>query len=202
MLGLSLDAVVEWRGAGHDSYVTVNVNAADLIDPRFAGDVARELIARDIPPTALVVEITERSILGDPEQAIATIDSLKGAGVSIALDDFGTGYSSLSHLVELPVDALKLDQRFVGAMTTSDAHAAIVESMIELSHRLGLKVVAEGIEDVATWDAIAEVGSDRAQGFLCAHPTPGAGMLGLLGELDDAARTGTEWHEATRRKAA
>ena len=187
MMGLSLDAVGEWREAGHECYVSVNVTAEDLVDADFAADIARELIARDIPPTALVVEITEQSLVGDPTQAVETLDSLQQAGVKIGLDDFGTGFSSLTHLVDLPVDAVKVDQRFVGAMTTSAPHAAIVETIVDLAHRLDLRVVAEGVEDQATWDALSSLRTERAQGFLCARPTPLERIVDVLADLEISA---------------
>ena len=183
MLGLALDAVKDWRENGHPCYVAVNITGDDLLDPRFVGEVAEELLARDIAPSALCVEISERFIVGDPAQAVATIGGLREGGIRIGLDDFGTGYSSLSHLIDLAVDAVKVDRRFVAAMTTSRQNRMIVEAVAALAKKLGLTVVAEGVEDEATWDALRDLGVDRAQGFLCARPTPAGAMLALLDSL-------------------
>ena len=197
MLGLALDAVKEWRQQGHRCYVAVNITADDLLDPQFVTEVAEEVLARDIPPVALAVEISERFIVGDPTQAIATVAGLRERGVTIALDDFGTGYSSLSHLIDLPVDAVKVDRRFVAAMTTSRQNHVIVEAVARLCQKLGLTVIAEGVEDQATWDALRALGVDRAQGFLCARPTP-SGAIGRL--LDELAAAGID-HRASRHKS-
>jgi EAL domain-containing protein (putative c-di-GMP-specific phosphodiesterase class I) len=114
--------------------------------------------------------VTERALGANPEQSWFTVDRLREAGVSIAIDDFGTGYSSFETLRQLAVDRVKVDAVFVGGLLSNRADRVIVESVVELAHRLGLDVVAEGIETHDTWNALANLGCDFAQGFGIAHP--------------------------------
>jgi diguanylate cyclase len=116
----------------------------------------------------------------DPARARRTLERLAAIGVGLSVDDFGTGYSSLAHLKRLPVDTLKIDKSFVVDMTDDGADEAIVRSMIELAHNLGLRVVAEGVESAAAWMRLAALGCDLAQGFHLARPLPASGLLALL----------------------
>jgi EAL domain-containing protein (putative c-di-GMP-specific phosphodiesterase class I) len=124
----------------------------------------------DVPPRLLKLEITENTLAHDPQRALATLTSLHDAGVQISIDDFGTGYSSMSYLKRLPVSELKVDRSFVSGMVADPDDAILVHSVIELGHNLGLTVVAEGVEDQATLDALARVGCDVAQGFHLGRP--------------------------------
>ena len=133
-----------------------------------------------MPPECLELEITESMLMHDPLRARATLERLAAIGVSVSVDDFGTGYSSLAHLKSLPVDTLKIDKSFVLDMAEDDADEAIVRSMIELAHNLGMRVVAEGVETAATWMRLAALGCDLAQGFHLARPLPASGLLALL----------------------
>jgi diguanylate cyclase (GGDEF)-like protein len=182
MVDLALEQVHGWRAAGHDVYVSVNATVADLLDTRFPDDVTEALRRRDVPPEALVLEVTERSILSDPERISLVMGRLRELGVELALDDFGTGYSSLTHLRSLAVGQVKIDRSFVKRMCTERADAAIVYATIELAHRLGLKVVAEGVEDEPTWEALRAVGCDRIQGYACGRPVAPADFQRLLSE--------------------
>lgn len=170
MIGLALDGARRWWAAGQCAWVSVNTAADDLLDPQLAANVADQLASRGLPPNALALEVTERQTIDEPERAIRTLRKLRAAGVRIGLDDFGTGLSSLERLVELPLDAVKIDRAFVVRMTHSAAHAHIVRAVVELGHRLGLTVVAEGVEDRRTLKMVRELGADRVQGFLCAAP--------------------------------
>ena len=130
----------------------------------------------------LALEITESTLMADPAQAMETVRRLSAMGVSIAIDDFGTGYSSLAYLKRLAVNDLKVDRSFVRHVV-SDAHdLAIVRSTISLAHELGLAVVAEGIEDQATWDLLALLGCDTAQGYFISRPLPAADFDRWLAE--------------------
>ena len=133
-----------------------------------------------VPPRALTVEITESSVMADPSRTIGVLSRLSALGVSIAIDDFGTGYSSLSYLKRLPVDEIKIDRSFVAGMMVDDNDAVIVRSTIELARSLGLRVVAEGVEDHATWSRLAELGCDLAQGFYLSPPVAAAELAALL----------------------
>ena len=120
-------------------------------------------------------------IVGDPERARAVLERLNDLGVTLAIDDFGTGYSSLSYLKRLPVDELKIDRSFVFEMGANQADAAIVQTAIDLGQRLGIGVVAEGVEDAATLRRLTQFGAGVAQGFHIARPMPAAELEGWLG---------------------
>ena len=135
VLDLSLDQCRDWRSAGHDLGVAVNVTVADLLDTDFPSDVTAALDARGVPPSALTIEITERSIFSDPLRIGSVLTALRDRGVGLSLDDFGTGYSSLTHLRTLPVKEVKIDRSFVAQMTSDPAAAAIVTSTIALALR-------------------------------------------------------------------
>jgi EAL domain-containing protein (putative c-di-GMP-specific phosphodiesterase class I) len=120
----------------------------------------------------LTIEVTETSITADPVRAMKVLDDVRRLGVRIAIDDFGTGYSSLSYLRRLQPDEIKIDKSFVAQMLTDENSGVIVRSTIDLAHGLGLKVVAEGVEDQPTYEALEALGCDRLQGFHIAMPMP------------------------------
>ncbi len=186
VLDTALERVASWRELGHDVSVAVNLSARSFLDAGLADEIPAMLAARDLPPDALELEITESMLMHDPVRARATLERLAAIGVSISVDDFGTGYSSLAHLKSLPVDALKVDKSFVLDMDKDDADEAIVRSMIELAHNLGMRVVAEGVESAATWMRLADMGCDLAQGFHLARPLSASGLLALLDAERDA----------------
>jgi EAL domain-containing protein (putative c-di-GMP-specific phosphodiesterase class I) len=134
--------------------------------------VATLLRRHGVPAGALVLEVTESVLLSDPERSLAVIGALTRLGTTVSIDDFGTGYSSLTYLRELPVAELKLDRSFTADLLTDPRTEAIVASTIELAHRLGLRVVAEGVEQVATETHLRELGCDETQGYLHARPLP------------------------------
>jgi diguanylate cyclase len=150
--------------------VAVNVSARNLGRPGFAELVMRELEASAIGAARLVVEITETALLADPEGATAVLRRLDELGVEVSIDDFGSGHTSLGYLSELPVHELKIDRSFISDMLANPAHAAIVRSIVDLGHNLGLRVVGEGVETQETWDLLRATGCDSAQGYLLARP--------------------------------
>ncbi len=165
-----------WRQEGLDLAVAVNLSMRNLHDAEIV-DMIRQLLSRwGIPPARLVIEITESSLMADAARAMEVLSRLREMGVGISIDDFGTGYSSLAYLKRLPVDELKIDKSFVANMATDENDAAIVRSTIGLAHDLGLTVVAEGIEDQATWDLLAELGCDVGQGYYVSRPMPAAAL--------------------------
>jgi diguanylate cyclase (GGDEF)-like protein len=180
VLALSLDQCRAWRTAGFELDIAVNVTVADLLDADFPGDVIAALEARDLPPSVLIIEITERSVFSDPVRIGSVLDALRARGVGLSLDDFGTGYSSLTHLRTLPVRELKIDRSFVAQMTSDPADAAIVASTIQLAHALGMDVVAEGVEDEETWRRLAAAGCQFIQGYALARPAPAIELAMLL----------------------
>ena len=141
-------------------------------------------------PRALELEITESVIMLDPERARTVLEALRRLGLRIAIDDYGTGYCALAYLRDLPVDELKLDRSFVARVTTDPRSAAIVRSTIELAHALGLQVVAEGVEDRQTLDAVASFGCDYAQGYYFSRPVPAAAFAAAVrrAEVEAGAR--------------
>jgi diguanylate cyclase len=164
VLGEALDAQVRWRRVGLHLPVSVNVSAGSLSDPALPDRLFDALRIRRLPGEVLTVEVTETAAL-DADVAVDRLRAMHEAGIGVSIDDFGTGYTSLAVLPHLPVDELKVDQRFVIASGTSPADDAIVRSVLELAHQLGLRAVAEGVEDEATWARLREYGFDLLQGW-------------------------------------
>ena len=152
--------------------MAVNISARNLLDEQFPCQVREALRRHLLDPALLELEVTESAIMADPTRALETLHILHGLGVRLSIDDFGTGYSSFSYLNRLPVDALKIDQSFVAGMATDPDMRAIVRSIIEMSHTLGLKVIAEGIETVETLGLLRDLGCDVGQGYLIGRPEP------------------------------
>lgn len=152
--------------------ISVNLSARSLADAGFCDAVLEVIAEAGIPPELLTFEITESSVMADPERALPVLHRLHGLGIGLAVDDFGTGYSSLAYLRKLPVDEVKIDKSFVLGMSTDLGDLAIARAIIELAHSLGLRVVAEGVEDELTRDLLAGMDCDVAQGFLVSRPLP------------------------------
>ncbi|TDP82821.1 diguanylate cyclase (GGDEF)-like protein [Aquabacterium commune] len=152
--------------------LAVNLSTRDLLDPELPPRLADAIARHQLAPDSLVLEITESAIMDDPERALHTLQRLRTMGVRLSIDDFGTGYSSLSYLKSLPVQELKMDRSFVMSMAADEHDAKIVQSTVELAHSLGLSVVAEGVENLATWELLQVLGCDEAQGHLIAKPMP------------------------------
>jgi diguanylate cyclase (GGDEF)-like protein len=152
--------------------MAVNISTRCLLESDFADQIRRLLDEAGVPADQLELEITESTIMSDPENAMAVLLRLAEFGVSLAIDDFGTGYSSLSYLKQLPVHLLKIDRSFITDMRPGESDEAIVRSSVDLGRNLGLDVVAEGVESEATWQHLADLGCDQAQGFFFARPMP------------------------------
>jgi diguanylate cyclase (GGDEF)-like protein len=169
-----------WREAGHELHVAVNTTVGDLLDTRFPDDIADALARHDLPPEALVVEVTETAILHDPIRIGDVLGRVGELGVTVSLDDFGTGYSSLTHLKTMPVSEVKIDRSFVAGMESDPTDAHIVRWTIGLVNGLGLRVVAEGVEDEATWRRLATLGCHLLQGYGLARPMPASDVEAFL----------------------
>jgi diguanylate cyclase (GGDEF)-like protein len=180
VLDLSLQECATWRADGGDFHVAVNATVADLVDIDFPDQVAGALKTHGLPPEALTIEVTEVSLLSDPDRTKEILDRLKQVGVGLSLDDFGTGYSSLTHLRTMPVDEVKIDRSFVFNMATENKDLAIVLATISLATTLGIRVVAEGVEDEQTWHQLAEAGCGLIQGYVVSPPVPAAEVQALL----------------------
>jgi diguanylate cyclase len=170
VLDAALHQCRDWRRAGHELSMAVNVSARRLHDLDFPDEVAATLATWEVPARLLVVEITESAIMADPARALQILGRLNQMGVQVSIDDFGTGYSSMAYLKSLPVHELKVDQSFVSQMTTSDRDAVIVRSTVDLGRNLGLRVVAEGVEDSLTLQELDALGCDAIQGFYISRP--------------------------------
>jgi diguanylate cyclase (GGDEF)-like protein len=162
----------EWRRAGRDLSVAVNLSVRNLLDRDLPDDIERLLEKHELPAEALQLEITESMLMSDPERALATVTRLSALGARISVDDFGTGYSSLANLRRFPIDELKIDRSFVSPMLNDESDLIIVRSTINLGHDLGLRVIAEGVEDEETLRRLARLGCDLAQGYHMSRPLP------------------------------
>jgi predicted signal transduction protein with EAL and GGDEF domain len=170
VMRLAVRQIAEWQQDGEPLAVAVNLSPRCLADADLTGQILAILAAYDVAPALLKLEITENTLAHDPDRALATLTALHDAGISISIDDFGTGYSSMSYLKQLPVSELKVDRSFVMGMLTNADDGVLVRSVVDLGHNLGLTVVAEGVEDQATLEALAAVGCDIAQGFHLGRP--------------------------------
>ncbi len=171
-----------WSEMGIGVRAAVNLSVRNLLDPELPATVARALESSGMDPESLGLEITETTLMVDPDRALRMLGELRRMGVQLAIDDFGVGYSSLAYLQRLPIYAVKIDRSFVARMTRDKNTESIVRLIIELGHSLGMKVVAEGIEDRQTWDALAALGCDAAQGYYIARPMTAAALATWLAE--------------------
>jgi EAL domain-containing protein (putative c-di-GMP-specific phosphodiesterase class I)/GGDEF domain-containing protein len=172
----AIAAAAAWTGPLANLKLSLNVTAADLADPQFIETLATDLIQAGLSPNRLIVEVTEEAIINDMDAAAATLSLLRRDGVGISLDDFGAGYSSLARLARLPVDTIKLDRSFAAGLTGSERERIVVEGMIATARRLGLAVVAEGVEDDVQMAAARAAGCQWVQGFCVAPPMDEAGL--------------------------
>jgi diguanylate cyclase (GGDEF)-like protein len=169
----ALTAVRGWRDRGLAISVAVNLTARQVASENLPNQIEEALAAHGLPSQALVVEVTESSLMANPAQIRTVLGRLRELGVGLAMDDFGTGFSSLTHLRDLPVTEIKIDQSFVAGTVSSARSAALVKSIIDLGHNLGLNVVAEGVETDETRTVLTDLGCTVLQGYLLARPMPG-----------------------------
>jgi diguanylate cyclase (GGDEF)-like protein/PAS domain S-box-containing protein len=172
----------EWQRVGRRLDVSVNLSMWNLHDPALPDRVAELLRANSLSPEWLRLELTESALMADTERAMDVLARLSALGLRLAVDDFGKGYSSLTYLKRLPVDELKIDKSFVREMAADSTDAAIVAATVAMGHALGLRVVAEGIEDQATWDMLIGMGCDVAQGYHIARPLAADALVRWLRE--------------------
>ncbi len=170
----------EWRDRGIEVPIAVNLSARSCHDLRFPDRVAALFEEFDVPSHLLQLEITENALMSDPHRAAIVIANLRRMGVGIAIDDFGTGYSSLVNLRSLELDAVKIDKSFVIPLVQRSEEAMIVRSIIELAHNLGLRTIAEGVEDLACLAALRELGCDEVQGYVISQPLLPAELVSFL----------------------
>lgn len=174
VLDLAVDQLHRWQQAGTVLRLSVNLSATNLLDDALPERVGARLAARGIPAGSLVLEITENVFVGDSARVTSVLQRLADLGCELSIDDYGTGYSSLGYLRQLPVRELKLDRCYTSDLLVNGRTSVIVRSTIDLAHALGLRVVAEGVEDEPTHARLAELGCDVVQGFWLARPMPAA----------------------------
>ena len=187
VLDLALGSLSRWLAQGLDIHLAVNLSTRTLLDVSLTQRLESLLDHHQIDPDRVRLEITEGTLLADPTRSIATMHRLKDLGLRLSIDDFGTGYASMSYLKSLPVDELKIDRTFVADMLRSTRDGAMVNSVIDLAHGLGLHVVAEGVEDQDTLDALCFVGCDLAQGYFVGRPMTAEALFewaAARGDLD------------------
>jgi diguanylate cyclase (GGDEF)-like protein len=167
---------VAWREAGTPVLMAVNISMRNLLEPELADTVARTLVQAGLPAGLLKLEVTESAIVAEPERALQALERLVDLGLSVSVDDFGTGYSSLTRLRSLPVQEVKVDRTFVRHLAERADDLAIVRAVISLGHDLGLRVVAEGVEDERSWRILQDLDCDLVQGYFLARPMPAEAM--------------------------
>jgi EAL domain-containing protein (putative c-di-GMP-specific phosphodiesterase class I) len=177
VLEAAVKQAAAWRAAGRSIKVSANISVQDLLNPELPGIVTGALERHALPPSLLCLEITESGVMQDAAGAIEVLRRLHAIGVGRSIDDFGTGQSSLAYMKQLMVDEVKIDRSFVRGIVHDKKDAAIVLSTIELGHNLGMTVVAEGVEDEASSDALRRLGCDQAQGYLFTAPLEAAALI-------------------------
>ncbi len=199
VLDLGLRDLRTWSDQGRNLSLSLNVSVRSLLDRRFPEEVEKLLARHGVDGRSLTLELTESSLMVDPEVAKKTMRHLSELGVSVAIDDFGTGYSSLAYLTDLPIGELKIDKSFVRAMGSDARNAIVVRSTIELAHNLGLRTVAEGIEDAFTFERLRTLGCELAQGFHMSKPLPADTLVRWLDDRSEQAAETSPGHKPAPR---
>jgi diguanylate cyclase (GGDEF)-like protein len=187
ILRQALTACKGWQRRGGRVGVAVNVSADTILDPAFVTEVAAIITSTNISPDLLTLELTEGVVVNDPTLAKQRLEEMRALGVKISVDDFGTGYSSLTYLKGLPVDEVKIDKGFVDDIAHDAADRAVVRAVVDIAHTMGLRVVAEGVENNDQGLLLARLGVDEVQGYLHARPMAALDMAQWLRRREDAA---------------
>ncbi len=178
-VGSAARQAAAWRADGLDIAVAVNISARDLEDLDLPERLVQQVEAAGIDPDGIILELTETGAMRQAVQMMDVLTRLRLKGFRLSMDDFGTGYSSLVQLQRMPFSEVKIDRSFVAQMTTNQSCRTIVEIIIILAQKLGLKTVAEGVEDAAALKALSELGCDTAQGYHLGRPMPATGILAM-----------------------
>ena len=186
VLEQGLEDALAWSESGHEIGVAVNVSATLLADHEFIETVGSILQGHGLPNGRVTIEVTETAAMDSPERAIAALESWRSLGVNISIDDYGTGQSSLNYLQKLPATELKIDKSFVQSIVTDNRNAIMVRSTIALAHELGMRTVAEGIEDEACLDLLGQMGCDTGQGYFIGKPMSAADLAAFLVDREGA----------------
>ncbi len=185
VLKQALDDCKNWQKLGYQFGVSVNFSALNLHDPKIIDTVPKILKKSGLKSNMLTIELTESSVMSDPNHALNVLSELRKMGLRLSVDDFGTGYSSLTYIKLLPVDEIKIDKTFIIEMVKDKNDEAIVRSTTTLAHNMGMQVVAEGVEDAETLSRLATIGCDIAQGFYPSYPLPFDNLITWLAKTKD-----------------
>jgi len=169
-----------WDARGLTLPMAINLTASILDDEDFPVQLHAALENGYVSPAGIALELTESVVMAKPDRTQHILERLRAMGFQLAIDDFGTGYSSLAYLGRLPVDEIKIDRSFVLKMSTSEGDRTIVQASIDLAHKFGKRVVAEGVEDTTTLRLLEEMGCDQAQGYLISRPLSAEHLAGWL----------------------
>jgi diguanylate cyclase len=197
LTALVLERAVEqcaaWRAAGQMVTVSVNVSATNLLDSGFSQSVMSALARHDLAPASLILEITETTIIRDFDLCKIVIEQLRKLGLGVSIDDFGAGVTSLAYLGSLAASELKLDRSFLTRLATGDTerNLALVRATIALGHKLNMRVVAEGIEDLEALNLLASIGCDLAQGYFISEPMLAADLALPAARLEPGTHLNT-----------
>lgn len=188
VINAALRQSAEFHRKGLDLTMAINFSAHNLREADLVELFERALKTWDVPASRIVIELTESAMMEEHPRAMETLDRLKALGVALSMDDFGTGYSAMSRLRNLPLSDLKIDLLFVQNMLTSAPDEKIVRSMVGLAQNLGLKIVAEGVEDKETLEHLRALGCDKIQGYYTGRPLPEAELLKLMADDEKNVR--------------
>lgn len=193
VLRLALGQCRDWRQQGLEIDVAVNLSADNLRDPQVVQMVMESLRANGLPPACLRLEFAEAAVMANQGQTLDALTQLSTAGIRLSVDDFGPGYSSVAHLSHLPMHDIKIDGSVVQHVATQRANTITASAIVGLGHRLGWRVIAEGVETHTAWDALAALDCDLAQGYLVCHPLPADRLASWLrrGSKERRRRTNT-----------
>ncbi len=184
VLEQTIKQCAEWRSSGYKLVCAMNLSARNLIDDRIVADLNRYLKRYNLPGNYLEMEITESTLMSDPERAQVALEKINALGVNLSIDDYGTGYSSLAYLKRLPVKTLKLDGSFVQGMLDDEQDKIIVSSTVQLAHNLGLELVAEGVETAEILEELDSLGCDSIQGYYVSRPLDASNVAGWMEHSD------------------
>jgi len=179
VLDLALRQFRAWNDRRLTLPMAINLTAS-ILDDDFPIQLCAALEAEFVSPAGIALELTESVVMAKPDRTLNILERLSTMGFQLAIDDFGTGYSSLAYLGRLPVDEIKIDRSFVIKMSTSEGDRTIVQASIDLAHKFGKRVVAEGVEDTTTLRLLEELGCDQAQGYLISRPLSAKHLVGWL----------------------
>jgi diguanylate cyclase (GGDEF)-like protein len=190
VLATACGQAAAWRSEGWDVSISVNLSGRQINSPRFPESVAAALAESDLPPEALILEVTERVLVEDGGLLVERLSDLRRLGVRLAIDDFGTGYASLAYLRGLPVDIIKIDPSFVAGLGLDDTLTLLTRTIVQVGHDLDITVVAEGIENQRQLRMLREMGCGFGQGFLVARPMAAPGVESLIAAATGGPATG------------